>query len=144
MEPYAFTRRVFLLSLGAGVGFALSFMLAHQVPAGAGLWPMFMARLSATALVLLTGRAHWQTPGLADPALRRSALMIGILDAVANSAMYLALQGAPLSSTSVIISLYPVCTVLLAVLIVREVLGRAQCLGLGLAVVAIASIAYAG
>ncbi|GAB4088273.1 DMT family transporter [Hydrogenophaga soli] len=138
-----FTRQVLLLTVGAGTAFALSFMFAHQVPAGAGLWPILMARVSATVLVFLAGRTRLKTLRKTPISLIRYSLLIGILDAIANSAMYFALQGAQLSTTSVLISLYPVFTVLLAVFVIKEAIGRLQYIGMGFAFLAIWSISSA-
>ena len=138
-----FTRSVLALTLGAGTAFAFSFMLAHQIPPGAGLWPIFLARLSATFFVLLASRATVAMLAWPDRKLLIYALTIGLLDAVANATMYFALQGSQLSTTSVVISLYPVFTVLLAVLVVKETVNRLQWAGMFLALLSIAAISYA-
>lgn len=139
-----FTRSVLALTLGAGTAFAFSFMLAHQIPLGAGLWPIFLARLSATVFVFLVASYRSTITIFSSPnkSLITYALAIGILDAVANATMYFALQGSQLSTTSVVISLYPVFTVLLAVLVVKESVNRLQWVGMALAFLSIVTISY--
>ena len=69
------------------------------------------------------------------------ALAAGVLDTVANVAMLLALQASLLSLTSVLISLYPAGTVLLALVVLKERVTRWQAAGMVLAVAAVGLIA---
>ena len=57
----------------------------------------------------------------------------GVLDMTANVLYLLAVQGGPLSIVAPVASLYPVTTVLLAMLIDRERMRPVQLAGLGLA-----------
>jgi drug/metabolite transporter (DMT)-like permease len=68
------------------------------------------------------------------------ALMAALLDTGANVAMLLALQASMLSLASVLMSLYPAATVLLAIVVLRERVTRWQVLGMVLALVAVAMI----
>ncbi len=52
VSPHRFTTTVAWLTVGSGLAFGMNFVLIHQAPAAAGLWPLFFARLSATAIVL--------------------------------------------------------------------------------------------
>ena len=63
------------------------------------------------------------------------------MDTVANVAMLLALQASLLSLTSVLISLYPAGTVLLALVVLKEKVTRWQATGMVLAVAAVGLIA---
>ena len=63
-----------------------------------------------------------------------------VIDVAANVAMLLALRAAMLSTTSVLMSLYPAVTVVLAIVVVRERVTRWQALGMVAALVAIALI----
>jgi drug/metabolite transporter (DMT)-like permease len=137
-----FTRSVFLLTVGAGTAFAASFMFAHQIPSGSGLWPVFTARLVATFLILLVCKKPINQFTSASRGLVVYSVGIGLLDAIANSAMYFALQNGQLSTNSVVISLYPVFTVFLAVVVAKEKISRMQCVGLFLALVSIVTISY--
>jgi drug/metabolite transporter (DMT)-like permease len=64
-----------------------------------------------------------------------------VLDASANVAMLLALHASLLSLASVLISLYPVATVVLAMAVLRERVTRWQALGMVLAAVSVSMIA---
>jgi drug/metabolite transporter (DMT)-like permease len=139
----AMSPTVLALSLFAGTAFAVSFFFAHRVPANSGLWPIFVARVTATlaitAVFLVRRRSESITQNIGA---LRWAFIVGSLDAVANATMYYALQSAYLSTTSVIISLYPVFTVILAMIVIKERLGRLQQIGMGLALGSVITISY--
>src|SRR5258708_39408255 len=52
VRPHKFTAKVAWLTVGSGVAFGLNFVLIHQAPGGAKLWPLGFARLSARVLDL--------------------------------------------------------------------------------------------
>ncbi|OPX06312.1 DMT family transporter [Mycobacterium sp. AT1] len=135
-----FTPKVAWLTLGAGLAFGLNFVLIDQAPHDAGLWPLAFARLSATLVVVAIAV---MSGNLAVPSgvPLRLAVAAGVLDTVANVAMLLALQASLLSLTSVLISLYPAGTVLLALVVLKERVTRWQAAGMVLAVAAVGLIA---
>ena len=139
VRPHPFTAKVAWLTVGSGLAFGLNFVLIHQAPVDARLWPLFFARLSATAVVLAvaacTGNFH--APRGFPLHL---ALAAALLDTGANVAMLLALQAAMLSLASVLMSLYPAFTVLLAILVLRERVTGWQRMGMVLALAAVAMI----
>ncbi|WP_272952139.1 DMT family transporter [Mycolicibacterium hodleri] len=135
-----FTAKVPWLTLGAGLAFGLNFVLIDQAPHDAGLWPLAFARLSATLMVVaiaVTSRNLAVPSGVP----LRLAMAAGVLDTVANVAMLLALQASLLSLTSVLISLYPAGTVLLALAVLKERVTRWQAAGMVLAIGAVGLIA---
>ncbi|WP_231748828.1 DMT family transporter [Mycobacterium sp. M26] len=139
VSPHRFTKTVAWLTVGSGLAFGLNFVLIHQAPVEAGLWPLFFARLSATAIVLVVAAftGNFRAPhGLP----LRLALAAALLDTGANVAMLLALQASMLSLAGVLISLYPAATVLLAIVVLRERVTRWQVVGMVLALVAVAMI----
>ncbi|BBZ06923.1 hypothetical protein MDOR_10920 [Mycolicibacterium doricum] len=69
------------------------------------------------------------------------AVLAGVLDTGANVAMLLALQASLLSLSGVLMSLYPVATVLLAIVVLRERVTPWQAVGMAMAVGAVAMIA---
>jgi drug/metabolite transporter (DMT)-like permease len=71
----------------------------------------------------------------------RMALIAALLDTIGNVAMLLALRGSLLSLASVLVSLYPAATVVLAVVVLRERAHRLQVVGMALALVSVAMIA---
>jgi drug/metabolite transporter (DMT)-like permease len=138
--------------LAAGVGWAMLAMLAfgaYYVPMHAAsthdwLWPAFLFRCTSVTLlwalvlvrrVRLTGlQSHW--PGL---------VAIGILDTAGN-ALFAAASSSHglLSVVSVLASLYPVVTVLLARLVLGEQVQRTQDAGVLLALAGVVLITAGG
>jgi drug/metabolite transporter (DMT)-like permease len=131
---------VALLTIGSGVAFGLNFALIHQAPVESRLWPLLFARMSATMLVIIVAAASRNLRVPSGKPLRL-ALTLPVLDASANVAMLLALHASLLSLASVLISLYPVATVVLAMAVLRERVTRWQALGMILAAVSVSMIA---
>jgi drug/metabolite transporter (DMT)-like permease len=137
---HRFTATVAWLTVGSGVAFGLNFVLIHQAPVEARLWPLVFARLSASVLVLVIAAVSGNLrPPTGTPL--RLAVLAAVLDAGANIAMLLALQASYLSLAGVLMSLYPAATVLLAIAVLRERLTRWQAVGMVLALVSVAMIA---
>jgi drug/metabolite transporter (DMT)-like permease len=137
--PVRFTPKVAWLTAGAGVAFAVYFVLLDKVGANTGLWPLVMSRASATVLVVVAALVAKRRPPVGVPL--RLAIAAAALDMVANTAFLYALHSGMLSIVSVLTSLYPAGTVLLARLVLKERTGRVQQIGLVLAVAAFALIA---
>jgi drug/metabolite transporter (DMT)-like permease len=137
-----FTVKAAWLTFGSGAAFAVYFVLLDRVGSDTGLWPLVVARATATLLVLVTVlfTRQWR-PATGVPL--RLALIAGSLDIVANVAFLYALRAGLLSLVSVLTSLYPAATVLLAKLVLGERTGRVQQIGLLLAAAAVAMIAGA-
>lgn len=140
VTPHKFTAAVAWLTVGSGVAFGLNFVLIHQAPVEAKLWPLVFARLSASVLVVVIAAVSANLRPLSGTALRL-AVLAGLLDTGANVAMLLALQASFLSLAGVLMSLYPAATVLLAIVVLRERVTRWQALGMVLALAAVAMIA---
>lgn len=125
-----------LLSLGAGLLFG-GFFVFYALPSeDAGLLPAPLSRVASTAslaflAVRLSGGVRVDRPAL------RWLAVLGVIEVVASAALLLALQRGPVAIASVLASLYPVTTVLLAGLVLRERLSRLQRLGVLLALTAI-------
>ncbi len=134
-RPVRFVGRVVWMTVLTGVGFALSYVFTHAIPAHAGLWPVLVARVVGWGAIVLLG--GWRYYRCAERPLQLYAMLIGALDAVASTAMYYALQSAQLSTTTVLISLYPVFTILLALGVLRERLAWYQGVGIALSVCSI-------
>ena len=126
-------------ALVAGVAIGLFAIAISRLSDGHVFGPFVVVR--ATQAVLVTGllvvtRAAWRPTSRAIPAL----VAIGILDMTGNSLYVLAVQAGALAVASVLASMYPVVTVLLAVAFLRERITRDHWVGIGLAAVAIACI----
>ncbi len=135
-RPHRFTRRVAWLTIGAGVAFGLNFVFIDRAPADAGLWPVFFVMLSAST-VLITAAALSGNLRLPQGFPLKLALGASVVDVVANAAMLLALRAAMLSTTSVLMSLYPAVTVVLAIVVLRERVSSRQAAGMSAAVAAV-------
>lgn len=132
--------RAGIVSAGiAGLLFGLFFVALDQAPSDTGLWPLLGARLAG--LTMLAGLLAVRRPPRPDGAATRLALTSGLLDMAANTLFLLAVQRGLLVLVSVLTSLYPVGVVLLARLVLGERLGRAQQVGVVLAMVAVVLIA---
>ncbi len=139
-RPHRFTRQVAWLTVGAGVGFGLNYVLLHQAPEEARLWPLVFGRLAGTAMVFVAA-AFTGEFRLPQGFPMRLALGAALFDVGANITMLLALHGSLQLLAGVLISLYPVATVLLAIVVLRERMTRWQVVGLVLAVASVALFA---
>jgi drug/metabolite transporter (DMT)-like permease len=122
----------------AGVGLGLANAAFAQTSPEAGLWPVVVAKLVAATLL---GSFAFATSRPGDaPASRRNvvfAAWTGVVDAGATMSVALALQRGSLVLVSVLASLFPAVTVLLARVVLEERIGRLRAFGLVLAAAAV-------
>ena len=126
----------------AGASFGVLFAALGQIPAGAGYWPLAanqgMSMISLVVVAVVLG---------GDVRVRRPAelwgLVPGVLATVAVLFFLLATHEGLLSLAAVITSLYPAFTVLLAIVVLREHVHRAQALGLVLCAATIVCVSAA-
>jgi drug/metabolite transporter (DMT)-like permease len=117
-------------ALAAGSLFGLFFVLLDRTSADAGLTPLVTARLASVALVVVLALRGRQSLRVTQPALPLVAVS-GVGDMTANALFLLATQAdGQLAITGVLASLYPVSTVVLAQVVLRERLVGAQVAGL--------------
>ena len=124
------------LALAAGAMFGLFFTMLSQASAESGAWPLLPGRvvgILALAVVIRARRVSFRVPRTA----LGWVLVAGVFDVVANAAYLYSVHHGVLSITAPIASLYPVSTVLLAVIVDRERLRPIQLAGLGLAATAL-------
>jgi drug/metabolite transporter (DMT)-like permease len=129
----------FLLAVFAGLGFGLFFITLDRISGAATFWPLVVSRLMATLLLALITRLSKQPLLPAKPPYALLAAS-GVLDVAGNLLFLRAVQTGRLDIASVLVSLYPGVTVLLARLIEKEHLSRVQVFAVGLALAAIALI----
>lgn len=130
------SRAALVMALGAGIGFGVYFVCLARSDADSGLWPVVIARVAASILVLPVAFRAGAVRRL--PArITVLALTAGAIDAASNLAFLLASRHGYLSVAGVITALYPAGTVLLAIVLLKERTGRVQWLGMGVAVVAV-------
>lgn len=131
-------------ALVAGAMFGLFFVLLDRTSDDSGLTPLVAARLASVVLVVgiaLTRRKPLTVTRSALPLVVAS----GIGDMTANALFLLATQqDGQLAITGVLASLYPVSTVVLAQVVLRERLVGAQVAGLAAAVTAVVLITLPG
>jgi drug/metabolite transporter (DMT)-like permease len=131
-------------ALAAGTAFGFFFVLLDRTSEEAGVTPLVAARMASVALVVVLVLATRQSLWVTRRALPLVALS-GVGDMTANALFLLATQQeGQLAITGVLASLYPVSTVMLAQVLLRERLAGAQVAGLGTAVAAIVLITLPG
>ena len=142
----SFERRPEAARLAAGVGWAVIAMVAfgayyipmHEASHGDFLWAAFVFRLTSTTLIA----AAWLVvrPSSARRADLPVLASIGILDTGGNVFFAAASAKGLVSVVSILASLYPVVTVLLARAVLHERVHRSQELGIALALAGIVLI----
>ncbi len=131
---------VIVLALASGLFFGLFYVAFSRASDQAGLWPVTISR-SAAALVLVV-LALALTRGPIDDVRRLAptVLAIALLEVAGAVPLLLALQRGPVAIASVVASLYPVTTVVLAGVVLRERLSRLQYVGVVCALVSVALV----
>lgn len=126
-------------ALVAGLGLGLFNVAISRVGAGHVFAPLMIVRVIEALVVAgiaVAFRRPWRVPRSLVPAV----LGVGILDMSGNGLFVLAAQAGPLAVAAVLSSLYPVTTVILATVVLRERLTKAHAVGVAMALVAIALI----
>jgi drug/metabolite transporter (DMT)-like permease len=131
--------RVIALAFVSGLGFGFYFIFLARAGDDSGLWPLVISRI-ASAIVIVP--LAWQRRGLTRIRGQMLAITLaaGAFDAAANMFFLLASRQGLLSLASVLTSLYPAVTVMLAVGLLHEHTSKIQRIGLGLAATAIVLI----
>ncbi len=124
------------LSVLAGASFAASLVSLSLTMPASGFAPLLIARVVGTVVMGVALVARRRSMSLDVPAVRMAATA-GLLDAGANITMISAIRIGPLAVASVVGSLYPVATMLLARMVLGERLKRHQAFGVGLALAAV-------
>ena len=141
VEDRSASRTDVTLALAAGTAFGLVFVLLGHTDESSGMWPVLGARTASGALVMgalvLVRRVSLRP---ADGTLPTIAVA-GALDASANALYLLASREGLLSLVSVLSSLYPAATIVLARFVLHERMNRTQLLGVALALTGVALIA---
>ncbi len=124
----------------AGLGFGVLFAALGQIPDTAGLWPLALTQaLSVPAVVLIASAVR--EPWLPRHRAALPAVWCGLLSTVATATFLLATQRGYLTVSGVLASLYPAFTILLAALVLKERVHRAQGVGLVLCGLAVGLVA---
>ncbi|MBT8208483.1 MAG: DMT family transporter, partial [Acidimicrobiia bacterium] len=135
------TARVIVESLVAGVGFGVFFIMLDLTTADAAPWPVVGARLFS-AVVLIGWMLSKRLPVVPiDRTARGLVAVTGIFDTGSNVLFLYALQAGDLTTVSVLSSLYPISTIVLARFVLAERMTRAQLSGSAMALAATVMIA---
>jgi drug/metabolite transporter (DMT)-like permease len=129
-----------LLAMVSGVGFALFFIFIKEAGTGSALWIAACSRgssLVVSGVITLVGRKFSPT----YPSGFGLGLLAGCIDATGTFFFVLAGQNGRLDTAVVLSSLYPVLTVFLARIILREQFTRWKTLGILAALLAVPMIA---
>jgi drug/metabolite transporter (DMT)-like permease len=127
------------LALLAGLGFGFYFVLIDRAAPASGFWNLTFARTFAT-VVLLALMLAMRHPLFPPRDVLPLNILNGALDAGGNLFFVLAATAGRLDVASVLASLYPGATVLLAWLLLGERLNRPQAVGVAAALLAIVLI----
>jgi len=154
------TLKGLLMSVGSGVAIGAFLIIIDQAPDESGLWPLIANRATnmtimfAIAAVLgilaVTARRRAAASGL-EPAPRRTreawrvglviAVACGVIDAIANAGLLWGVRIGDLSVMAVLTALYPLGTIILAAIVLKERIAPVQYVGLALAITAGALLA---
>jgi drug/metabolite transporter (DMT)-like permease len=135
------TAKLIGMALAAGSGFGLFFILlaqANRVADGdAGLWPIAAAQVGALLVGLAMLAVRRSGPASGGRRLHGWIAVAGVFDMTANALYLVAVRDGLLAIVAPIAALYPVSTVVLALVVDRERVRPLQVAGLGLAVAAL-------
>jgi uncharacterized membrane protein len=129
----------FGLALLAGISVGIFFLSLARTSVDAGMWPLIAARISSISLFGIIALVAKRTLRMSRPAAA-TATLGGALDMAANAVYMTAARIGPLSIVVTLASLYPASTVILARLILKEHLSRAQIAGIVCALLAVVLI----
>jgi len=133
-------RHVIALALASGLFFGVFYITLSSVSDDAGLWPVTISRAAGSVVLVILSLIL--TRGFLGGVVRlwRMVLLIASLEVSAMVPLLLALQRGPVAIASVLASLYPVTTVLLAAFVLRERLSRLQYVGVACALISVALV----
>ncbi len=124
----------------AGAAFAFFSIALGLTDEASGLWPLVSARAATVPVAFVVALGLGVAARPRDDDLRLVAVA-GTLDMGANVAVALALQRGPIGINSVLSSLYPAVTAVVAVVVLKERPSRQQLLGVGCALAAVLALA---
>jgi drug/metabolite transporter (DMT)-like permease len=127
-------------AVGAGTLFGLFTVTVSGLDDALVLSPLLVIRIASVACItvlVVATRQQWRVPRRLWPAVAG----VGLFDMSATAAYLIAISIGPLSIASILSSLYPVVTTILAVLVLRERVTPAHAAGIAAAGLAVAFIA---
>jgi drug/metabolite transporter (DMT)-like permease len=143
--------RALILGIIAGVGIGVVLICVDQAPSDSGLAPVILLRgMSAAMLGIFTLTAFMRARGVKqekrEPIPAKywiSVALAGIFDASANIFFLTGMRLGSLTVVSVLTALYPLGTIILARIFLKERLAKTQQLGIMIALLSSAILAVA-
>lgn len=133
--------KALFLSMGGGAGFAGIFIFLDQTPADSGIAPLVVMRIVGVAMlgvaVIFVSRRdrRLKRPKDTFPKILIGMIAISaVLDVSANLFFLIGTREGVLAIVAVVTSLYPIGTVALARIVLKEKLANLQWIGVGLAI----------
>jgi drug/metabolite transporter (DMT)-like permease len=136
VEEHGMPTKAIALAILAGSAFAFSLTSVSLTDPASGFAPLLIVRIAGLAIMGLA-LLGWRKSITWDAGSMRLAALAGVIDVGANMAILSAMRIGPLAVASVVGSLYPVVTMLLARVVLGERLKRHQAFGAVLALVAV-------
>ncbi len=137
-ERWTAARQV-LVSTACGAGFGIYFICIGHTSTDSGLWPTVANLVVAVAVTVPVAARAGLMPGPASAP--RLAVIGGLALGVADATLTTALQRGPLTVASVLGNLYPLVTIVLGVVVLRERVHRWHAVGIALAIAGVTMIA---
>jgi drug/metabolite transporter (DMT)-like permease len=132
-------QRQIVISSLCGGGFGIYFVCIGHTSTSSGLWPTVANLVVASALtIFVTARRGLMPRPAAAP---RLALFGGLALGTADATLTTALQRGPLTVASVLGNLYPLVTIALGVIVLKERVHHWHALGIALALAGVTMIA---
>jgi drug/metabolite transporter (DMT)-like permease len=137
-ERWSAARQVFVSAV-CGAGFGIYFICIGHTSTGSGLWPTVANLVVAAAVTIPVAARAGLMPGPASAP--RLAIFGGVALGVADATLTTALQRGPLTVASVLGNLYPLVTIVLGVVVLRERVHHWHAVGIALALAGVTMIA---
>ena len=127
------------VSAVCGAGFGIYFVCIGHTSTNSGLWPTVANLVVAVAVTIpVAARAGLMPSPASAP---RPALLGGLALGLADATLTTALQQGPLTVASVIGNLYPLVTIVLGVVVLKEAIHHWHAVGIALALAGVTMIA---
>ena len=137
-----------LYAVGAGVGFAGIFLFLDSTDPESGLAPLVVMRIVGMTLLFagltflfMKNKERILERQMFTPKVFGLIVLAGIGDVLGNVFFLIATRGGALAIAAVLTSLYPIGTILLARIFLKEKIAKSQALGIALAMAACALLA---
>jgi drug/metabolite transporter (DMT)-like permease len=128
--------------IATGLLFGLFPIVANGISDDVLVGPVVTVRIASiitVAALILLRRQSWRVPRRLWPAM----LGIGLVDMLATGSYLAAISVGPLAIAAILTSLYPIVTVILAALVLKERISLVHAVGIGAAALAVVLIAIA-